>query len=398
MVPEDAPARLRCIHTAATRAFVRDDVPPVPWASRSDEEVGMTAAQTTAETPVLARVEGRVGHLTLNRPAAINALDASMVAAVTEALAAWEHDRAVTSVLLDGAGDRGLCAGADVRALRRAVLDGEAERALDFLRAEYRLDARIAEYPKPVLALMDGITMGGGVGLSAHASLRVVTERSRVAMPETRIGFVPDVGGSHLLARAPGLTGVHLGVTAGTAGPGDAVYAGLADHFLPADSLPELTARVLADGDPAAAVHALAVTPPDGTLASHRAWIDECYDAPTALEVVRRLAAHPHPDARETAEVIRSLSPTAVEVALATLTRARGTSLRAALQQELRSGTGLAARADFTEGIRAQLVDKDRRPRWDPPTLEQVDPAVVAAVLDTPVPPLFPAPEPPGAA
>ncbi|WP_341360174.1 enoyl-CoA hydratase/isomerase family protein [Georgenia sp. M64] len=353
----------------------------------------MTAAQMG--TSVLARVEGRVGHLTLNRPSAINALDAPMLTAVGAALAGWEHDPAVAAVLLDGAGDRGLCAGADVRALRSAVLDGEAARALDFLRQEYRLNARIAEYPKPVLAVMDGITMGGGVGLSAHASLRVVTERSRVAMPETRIGFVPDVGGSHLLARAPGLTGVHLGVTAAVAGPGDAIYTGLADHFVPAESLPALTAAVLEDGDPAGAVRALAVAPPAGELVGHRAWIDECYDAPTALAVVRRLAAHPHPAARGTAEVIRSLSPTAVEVALATLTRARGGTLREALQQELRSGAGLAARADFTEGIRAQLVDKDRRPRWDPPTLEKVDPAVVAAVLDTDVPPLFPAPEPP---
>lgn len=201
---------------------------------------GSPAASQAGTGEVVRTAADGVGRITLNRPAAINALTAEMIAAVDEALEAWADDDAVRTVLLDGAGERGFCAGADVRALREAVLDGATERAVGFLRAEYRLDERIATYPKPVVALMDGITMGGGVGLSAHAAVRVVTERSVVAMPETRIGFVPDVGSTHLLGRAPGRTGFHVGLRAASVGPGDAIYLGLADHLVPAADLPAL--------------------------------------------------------------------------------------------------------------------------------------------------------------
>ncbi len=197
----------------------------------------MTVPTGTAD--VLLRTEGRAGFVTLNRPRALNALTHAMVLAVDEALTAWEHDPAVETVVIDGAGERGLCAGGDIRAIHDDARAGGTASAA-FWRDEYRLNARIARYPKPYVALMDGIVMGGGVGISAHGSHRVVTERSRVAMPETGIGFVPDVGGTYLLGRAPGELGTHLALTGTPVGAADAILAGLADRYVPAAGLPAL--------------------------------------------------------------------------------------------------------------------------------------------------------------
>ncbi|UNX54504.1 enoyl-CoA hydratase/isomerase family protein [Georgenia sp. TF02-10] len=352
---------------------------------------GSPAASQAGTGEVVRTAADGVGRITLNRPAAINALTAEMIAAVDEALEAWADDDAVRTVLLDGAGERGFCAGADVRALREAVLDGATERAVGFLRAEYRLDERIATYPKPVVALMDGITMGGGVGLSAHAAVRVVTERSVVAMPETRIGFVPDVGSTHLLGRAPGRTGFHVGLRAASVGPGDAIYLGLADHLVPAADLPALVEELQRGRgrEVPAAVARFAVPAPEPALAAERWWVDACYGAPTAREVVRRLEQHEAPGARQAAADLRALSPTAVAVAHQVLARGAAGILRDALALELRAGVGLARRPDFVEGIRAQLVDKDRTPRWRPASLAEVDDEDVTRILATDVPPLW---------
>ncbi|MES0834489.1 enoyl-CoA hydratase/isomerase family protein [Nocardiopsis tropica] len=340
----------------------------------------MSAAGAAGDT-VLSRVEGRLGRLTLNRPRAINALDHAMVNTLRSALAAWEDDDAVSAVLIDGAGERGLCAGGDVRAIRASALDGDL-RAAAFWRDEYLLNAHIARYAKPYAAFMDGVVMGGGVGVSAHGSVRIVTERTVLGMPETTIGFVPDVGGTYLLSRAPGETGTHLALTAGSVGAGDALYLGLADHFVPSDRLPGLAAA-LADaasaGDAAEVVGRFAEAAPDSELRGRRHWIDSCYAADTAEEVVERLRAHGDPEAAQAAATVLAKSPTAVKVTLAALRRARELpGLEAVLEQEYRVSCAALASPDVAEGVRAQVVDKDRSPKWVPDTLEAVSDEDVA--------------------
>lgn len=274
-------------------------------------------------------------------------------------------------------GERGLCAGGDIRAVHDDARDDDGTASAAFWHDEYHLNAHIARYPKPYVALMDGIVMGGGVGVSAHGSVRVVTERSRIAMPETGIGFVPDVGGTHLLARAPGELGTHLALTGAQIGAGDAVSCGLADHYVASASL-----RQLADdlaGLPLPDALDRHVRPvPAGELAGHRAWIDTCYAADTVEEIVRRLFAHGDPAAKEAAETLLTRSPTSLKVTLAALRRARRLgSLERVLEQEYRVSCAALTTPDLVEGIRAQVIDKDRDPRWSPATLAEVTAADV---------------------
>lgn len=336
----------------------------------------MTDAPRT-EPPVLVRVEGRVGRLTLNRPRALNALDHTMVRLIDRALTDWEHDPAVHAVVLTGAGERGLCAGGDIRAVHDDARDGDGTASAAFWYDEYHLNARIARYPKPYVAVMDGIVMGGGVGVSAHGGVRVVTERSQVAMPETGIGFVPDVGGTWLLSRAPGELGTHLALTGARSGAADAVLCGLADHYMPSTALAafidDLTRLPVAD---ALGRHVRPL--PEGELTARREWIDACYAAGTVEEIVRRLLAHGDPAAKEAAETLLAKSPTALKVTLAAIRRAaRLPGLEAALEQEYRVSCHALAGPDLVEGVRAQIIDKDRAPRWSPATLAEVSPADV---------------------
>ncbi|UED86759.1 enoyl-CoA hydratase/isomerase family protein [Streptomyces profundus] len=326
---------------------------------------------------VLLRVDGRAGVITLNRPRAINALSHAMVRAVDAALRDWERDPAVRTVVVEGAGERGLCAGGDIRAIHDDARAGTGA-ARDFWYDEYRLNARVARFPKPYVALMDGIVMGGGVGVSAHGSVRIVTERSRVAMPETGIGFVPDVGGTQLLARAPGELGTHLGLTGESMTASDALACGFADHFVPSAALPELL-RDLARLPAEDAVARHAARAPAGTLTASRDWIDAGYAADSVEEIVERLRAAPGEGPRRAAEALGTRSPTALKVTLAALRRARGLgTLEAVLAQEYRTSCHALETADLVEGIRAQVIDKDRRPSWRPPTLAEVTPADVA--------------------
>ncbi|MBP0448333.1 enoyl-CoA hydratase/isomerase family protein [Kitasatospora sp. RG8] len=336
---------------------------------------------------VLVHQDGGVGRIVLDRPRALNSLTHGMITAVHAALEEWAADDTVRAVVLTGAGERGLCAGADIRAIHEdAKAGGAGSRA--FFRDEYGLNALIARYPKPYVAVMDGITMGGGVGLSAHGAVRIVTERSTVAMPETRIGLVPDVGGSRLLARAPGGLGTHLGLTSASMGPGDALLCGFADHFVHSARIPallaDLTARLAGPAVGAAAAVTAAVTAhaeaaPPAALAAQRAWIDACYGADTAEEIVARLLDTGLPEAKEAAEQVLGNSPTAVKVTLAALRRARTLpSLEAVLDQEYRISCAALAGHDLVEGIRAQVVDKDRNPRWSPADLAGVSEAEVA--------------------
>ncbi|WP_328885104.1 enoyl-CoA hydratase/isomerase family protein [Streptomyces sp. NBC_00316] len=334
---------------------------------------------------VLLHTEGRIRRITLNRPRALNALTHTMVRHIDEALTAAERDDSVTAVLISGAGERGLCAGGDIRAIYEDARAGRSA-SVDFWRDEYRLNARIARFPKPYVAFMDGIVMGGGVGVSAHGSVRIVTERSRVAMPETGIGFVPDIGGTHLLASAPGELGTHLALTGDAVGAGDALLCELADHFVPSERLAEL-ARDLAGSATSSEIEQTArryaTAPPVGELAAHRGWIDACYAAESVEEIVERLQNCGEPAAKETAETILAKSPTALKVTLASVRGARLLgSLEAVLDQEFRVSCAAFTRPDLVEGVRAQIIDKDRDPHWSPARLAQVDASDVAGFFE----------------
>ncbi|MFH8985565.1 enoyl-CoA hydratase/isomerase family protein [Streptomyces varsoviensis] len=321
---------------------------------------------------VLFRKDGRAGRIVLNRPRALNALTHSMVRRIDAALRAWELDDDVATVVITGAGERGLCAGGDIRSIHADATTAGGDASAGFWRDECLLNARIAEYPKPYVAIMDGIVMGGGVGVSAHGGVRVVTERSRVAMPETAIGFVPDVGGTHLLAQAPGELGTHLALTSSSMGAADALLCGFADHFVPSDRLGALVAA-LATTDADAAVRAEARPAPPGVFEEWREWIDPCYASGTVEEIVERLSDTGIAAAKEAAEQIMGKSPTALKVTLRALRSARSLgALRPVLDQEFRVSCAAFALPDLVEGIRAQVIDKDRRPRWSPATLQAV--------------------------
>jgi enoyl-CoA hydratase len=312
-----------------------------------------------------------VGLLTLNRPKAINSLTHGMVTILGETLDRWAHDDAVHTVLLRGAGERGLCAGGDVIALyHSAKADGADARRFWF--EEYQLNSYIGRYPKPYVALMDGIVMGGGVGVSAHGDVRVVTDTTKMGMPEVGIGFIPDVGGTYLLSRAPGLLGYHAALTGAPFSGADAIAMGFADHFVPHDALEAFTAAVIADGvDAALAAHAQ--EPPASPLLAQREWIGECYAKDTIADIVAALRAHGTDAAVDAAALIETRSPVALAVTLESVRRAaRLDTLEDVLRDEYRVSCASLRSHDFVEGIRAQLVDKDRNPKWSPPSTDEV--------------------------
>lgn len=339
-----------------------------------------------AEPTVLVRTVRGVGHVTLNRPRAINALDLGMITAISAALDRWEHDADIELVLLDGAGERGLCAGGDVRSLREWIVAGRVEETAHFFRAEYALNLRIATYPKPVVVIADGVTMGGGIGLAGHAAVRVVTERSRLAMPETRIGFTPDVGGSWLLAHAPGRLGEYLALTGETMDAADALAAGFADALVPSERIGDLAAALADRADPATAAEIVLLfdeTSGPSRLVAARPWIDDAFAADTVAEIIARLRARPEADAAATAETLAALAPTALTVTLAAVRAARRLpDLRAALAQEYGLVLWFAqTQPDLPEGIRAQLVDKDRDPHWHPAALADLEDGLAERAL-----------------
>jgi enoyl-CoA hydratase len=343
----------------------------------------VNVTQASQSDEVLIRREGRAGRITMNRPAALNALTYPMVGRIWEALTAWQDDPAVGLVLLDGVGERALCAGGDVRALYDSRGQGSGL-ARAFWREEYRLNALIGRYPKPFVAIQDGIVMGGGIGLSGHARDRVVTERSKLAMPETGIGLIPDVGGTWLLADAPGQTGIYLGLTGEPMGAADAIYARFTDAFVPSAKLSQLVARLLdaKGGTVGAAIGALSEDPGPPPLAARRADIDRVFGKPTAEAVLEALSGDPGEWARKIAAALAQKSPKSLKLTLATIRQARTFgSLEAALNVEFRLTVRLFEDGEFPEGVRALIVDKDRKPKWSPTRLTDVGPDLVAAYL-----------------
>ena len=338
---------------------------------------------------VIIRREGRAGRITLNRPKALNALTYPMVLAIHDALKRWEQDPDIAVVILDGTGDRALCAGGDVRAIYESASEGSGF-ARKFWADEYRLNAYIGRYPKPYVAFMDGIVMGGGIGLSGHGSHRIVTERSQLAMPETGIGLIPDVGGTWLLAHAPGETGIYLGLTGERMRGAGTMFARFADTFVPSSRLADL-AKALSEiensSDVDSVIARFSEAPPPSDLASHAREIDAtfCFDS---VEKIRDALASMNTDwSRKTLEELDRRSPLALKLTLAAIRNARTLpSLEAALNVEYRLTVRLLEHGEFLEGVRALLVDKDKTPKWNPPRLADVTDEMVAQFL-SPLPP-----------
>jgi enoyl-CoA hydratase len=341
----------------------------------------MSTLESGTAGEVWVRREGRAGRLTLNRPKALNALTLGMVRAITRALEAWRDDPAVAIVVLDGAGEKAFCAGGDVRWLYDSRARGLAE-AATFWREEYVLNALIHRYPKPFVAIMHGIVMGGGIGLSAHARHRIVTDSSQLAMPETTIGLIPDVGGTFLLSRAQGRLGFHLGLTGARMAASDAIQAGFADSYVPQADVPALLAALI---DPAGApvdeaIEALEAPVPPSALAARRELIDRLYQADSVVGVRANLTTTTDPLAQQALADLATRSPKALALTFEAIQRARAyPRLEAALVVEYRLCNRLFEDGEFAEGVRALIIDKDKAPRWTPPRLDDVSPALVAS-------------------
>ena len=333
---------------------------------------------------VLASVRNHIGHLTLNRPAGLNAITLDMVRQLTAHLQAWADDAEVYAVVLRGAGEKAFCAGGDIRSLYDSFKQGDTLHQ-DFFVEEYALDLAIHHYRKPVLALMDGFVLGGGMGLVQGADLRVVTERSRLAMPEVAIGYFPDVGGSYFLSRIPGELGTYLGVTGVQIRAADALYCGLADWYIDSAKWVELDQKL--DGlqwhdsplkDLQGVLAKLAVQQlPDAPLAALRPAIDHFFGLPDVPSIVEQLqqvtVADSHDWALTTANLMQTRSPLAMAVTLEMLRRGRHLPLEQCFALELHLDRQWFERGDLIEGVRALIIDKDKTPKWNPPTLHALD-------------------------
>ena len=333
-----------------------------------------------ADETVVRRLEGAIGTVLLNRPRALNALDIGMIRGLQAALEAWRGDAAVRLVLLEGAGGKAFCAGGDIRGLRDAAVAGDTASIEAFFAEEYAMNRGIARFGKPWVSLIDGVCMGGGIGVSVHNGPRVATENAFLAMPETAIGFFPDVGTSHVLPRLPDGIGTWLGLTGARLRGADAVHAGLATHFVPRARLPELRAALL--GGDAAVVERFAESPPPASFGAHRDAIRRCFAVDTVPAVLRALEAENTAWAAEQVAALRRMSPTSLFVSLELLRRGAKATLEECLEMELALTRAVVGRhQDFREGVRAVLVDKDNKPSWSPPRIEDVDPAAIRAMF-----------------
>jgi enoyl-CoA hydratase len=342
------------------------------------------AAATAQEPDLIARREGAAGIVRLNRPKAINAVTLEMFRDVDKALDEFEADPAVAVILLEGAGERGLCAGGDIRALyESSKVRGDLGKIL--WREEYILNARIAKFAKPYVAFMDGIVMGGGVGLSAHGRHRVVTERTKLAMPEVGLGFFPDVGGTWLLSRAPGEIGTYFGLTGQTMNGPDAIYARFADAVVPSGKLAALREALtkvragVTSNEVKTIIDRFATGETSGPVAAMQSKIDSWFAHDRMEDIVAALQGDGSELAQSTLKTLNEKSPRGMVVTLKLLRLARASSsLEQCLVREYRAALEVFASDDFREGVRAAVIDKDRNPKWSPPTIKDVMPAMVA--------------------
>lgn len=323
------------------------------------------------------RTEGRAGRITLQRPDALNALTYDMVLAIEAALDGW-RDADIDLVMLDAVGDRAFCSGGDIADMYKSGQEGNLDYGRQFWRDEYRLNAKIFEYPKPVVSFLQGFTMGGGVGVGCHGTHRIVGESSQIAMPEVSIGLVPDVGGSLMLALAPGRLGEYLGTTATRMGPADAIYAGFADAYAPESDWEALKTQMIVTGH----IPALDVAPAAGKLAALRPQIDHHFSGETLADILRSLATE---DTEFTAASLKALhrnAPLAMACSVEITHRLRGAqSIRQALEQEFRYTYRAVAQGDFIEGIRAAIIDRGRSPKWAHDAPDKVTDMEVAHML-----------------
>lgn len=345
---------------------------------------------------VQAEVHGGIGYLTLNRPQALNALSLDMIRALTRTLDAWEGAPDVVAVVIAGAGGKAFCAGGDIRFFHQAALAGDP--LLDqFFVEEYALNYRIHRYAKPYIALMDGVVMGGGMGISQGARLRLVTDRTKMAMPETNIGLFPDVGGGWFLSRTPGRVGEYLGLTGAVIHAADALHAGLADAYLPANALAELQAAMRAatfsTGDAVldfiaarTTPHRAACNPGESQLAAQRDAIDADFAHATVPAILAAVSDREGDWAAQTAAMLRTRSPSMLCVTLEQIRRARSMELADELRMELDMMHGVFRHGDGVEGIRALAVDKDHSPKWQPAGLDEVSRERVQAFFESPWP------------
>jgi enoyl-CoA hydratase/carnithine racemase len=330
------------------------------------------------DAPLIARRDGRVGRILLNRPRVLNTLTLDMVRTMTGALRQFRDDPHVHAVVVEGAGDRAFCAGGDIRALRDGQLSGDRTGVEEFFREEYALNLLISAYPKPYIALIDGICMGGGIGVSVHGPYRVATEHAMFAMPETAIGFFPDIGGTFFLPRLPGRLGIYLGLTGLRTTGADSVHAGFATHFVSRARLPALSAALAEIG--AAALARFAEPLPPFSLEPNLAAIDHCCSPISIAEIAARLGAA-GAWAEEAVKAFHHVSPTALAFTLEAFRRGADMTLKDALDAELRLTRTTMAWPDFAEGVRAMVVDKDRDPKWSPRRVEDIDPSVIAGMF-----------------
>ena len=329
------------------------------------------------DTVVTSR-RGRIGHILLNRPAALNALDIEMIEHVSTALYGWRDDPAVHAVVIEGAGGRAFCSGGDIRAARTAVIEGRHGDVEAFFSGEYTLNQTIASYPKPYIALIDGICMGGGVGVSVHGAYRVTTEAAMFAMPETGIALFPDVGTSYVLPRLRGAVGLYMALVGARLTGADAVYVGLATHYADRTSLAALPGA-LAEHGVAALAHVM--RPVEAPLAQHVAAIDHCFSAASVTEVISRLEATGTEWSRQTLSSLRANSPAAVLWTFRLMQLGARRTLSESLRAELALTRHVTRHPDFAEGVRAMVVDKDRTPRWSHARIEDVDLKLIDAMV-----------------
>lgn len=331
---------------------------------------------------VIGQIVGQVGRITLNRPAALNALTLEMAEEIDALLSGWANDPVVKIVVMDAAGGRAFCAGGDITNLYACMTSGDLAQARRFFVSEYRLDQLIARYPKPVVAIMHCLVIGGGVGVSAHASHRIVTDRTVLVLPECSIGLIPDVGTSLLLARAPGRMGEYIGLTGSRLSGADCVATGFADKVVPTERLGELVAALVTEAD-VAVIERFGVEPGPSALVENSGAIDAVFEADAPSAIVARLKASSAEWARAALEAIGKASPMSIHCALWAIRKARvdGT-VESALGNEYRFVTRALEYGDFQEGIRAVVIDKDRKPVWRDAGLEVISPDLVAAMFD----------------
>ncbi|MDP2213661.1 enoyl-CoA hydratase/isomerase family protein [Phenylobacterium sp.] len=336
----------------------------------------------TVEPDVLTRIQGAVGRITLNRPGALHALTTGMCQAMIEALVAWRQDPAVTFVLIDHSGERGFCAGGDIRMLAKSGA-GDGFAAREFFFTEYRLNHLIHEFPKPVMAIMDGVTMGGGVGLALPARYRVATERTTFAMPETGIGLFPDVGGGWHLPRLPGKSGLWLALTGARLKAADCELLGLATDYVLADQIEGLKAQIITDPD-AVETHLtlLEADPGRPPLGLHRDEMDHLFAGDSVEAIFAALEADGGDWAKAQLEVLKTKSPQTLKVAFRQLSLgAQAQSFAENMEMEYRIGARVVGLYDFIEGVRAVILDKDNAPRWNPARLEGVSEAMLDEIF-----------------